>query len=207
MPCGQRYGGDKRRVLMMVIEETQVPDAALPLAALKRQLRMGSGFEEDGLQEDVLLSFLRAALAAIEARTGKALLTRSFLWTHHGWRDAEAAVLPLAPVVAVSRLTLVDRYGVAQDGPRASDTRISDRRADRPVAGFRGWVQKVPAPAGYRPASHCRRTRDRAAGSALPRKRAAPCGRACRAWRPRGGRRPASPRRPHACRPARRRAR
>ena len=100
---------------MMVIEETQVPDAALPLAALKRQLRMGSGFEEDGLQEDVLFSFLRAALAAIEARTGKALLTRSFLWTHHGWRDAEAAVLPLAPVVAVSRLTLVDRYGVAQD--------------------------------------------------------------------------------------------
>lgn len=100
---------------MMVIEETQVPDAALPLAALKRQLRMGSGFEEDGLQDDVLFSFLRAALAAIEARTGKALLTRGFHWTHHGWRDAEAAVLPLAPVVAVSRLTLVDRYGVAQD--------------------------------------------------------------------------------------------
>ncbi|WP_226621683.1 head-tail connector protein [Alloyangia pacifica] len=100
---------------MMVIEETQVPDAALPVAALKRQLRMGSGFEEDGLQDDVLHSFLRAALAAIEARTGKALLVRSFLWTHHGWRDAEGAVFPLAPVVAVSQLTLVDRYGVAQD--------------------------------------------------------------------------------------------
>ncbi|WP_353472000.1 head-tail connector protein [Salipiger sp. H15] len=102
---------------MMVIEETQVADAALPLAALKRQLRMGSGFAEDGLQDDVLLSFLRAALAAIEARTGKALLSRGFLWTLHGWRDAEGAAFPLAPVVAVSRLTLVDRFGVALDVP------------------------------------------------------------------------------------------
>ncbi|MCT4372714.1 head-tail connector protein [Yangia mangrovi] len=100
---------------MMVIEETQVPDTVLPLAALKRQLRMGSGFAEEGLQDDVLYSFLRAALAAIEARTGKALLLRSFLWTLHGWRDVEGAALPLAPVTAVSRLTLVDRYGVAQD--------------------------------------------------------------------------------------------
>lgn len=100
---------------MMVIEETQVPDAALPIAALRRQLRMGSGFAEDGLQDDVLHSFLRAALAAIEARTGKALLSRGFLWTLHGWRDAQGAVFPLAPVSAVSQLTLVDRYGVAQD--------------------------------------------------------------------------------------------
>ncbi|NDV99525.1 head-tail connector protein [Salipiger sp. PrR002] len=99
---------------MMVIEETQVADELLPVEALTAQLRMGSGFDEADLQEPVLRAFLRAALAAIEARTGKALLIRSFLWTLHGWRDPEGAVLPLAPVQSVTELALIDRYGAAQ---------------------------------------------------------------------------------------------
>ncbi|MFC4733690.1 head-tail connector protein [Salipiger abyssi] len=99
---------------MMLIEETQVPDAALPVAALKRHLRLGSGFAEDDVQDAVLGSFLRAALAAIEARTGKALITRGFVWTLNGWRDPEAAVFPVAPVSAVSQLSVVDRFGAAE---------------------------------------------------------------------------------------------
>ena len=69
---------------MMLIEESQLPEAALPVAALRRHLRLGTGFAEDDLQDAVLGSFLRAALAAIEARTGKALMARGFVWTLHG---------------------------------------------------------------------------------------------------------------------------
>ncbi|KUF11938.1 head-tail connector protein [Pseudoponticoccus marisrubri] len=98
---------------MMLVEETQVPEAALPVEALKRHLRLGSGFAEDDVQEAVLGSFLRAALAAIEARTGKALITRGFLATFSTWRDMTGQVLPVAPVTAVTELTIVDRFGGA----------------------------------------------------------------------------------------------
>ena len=57
---------------MMLIEETAVPLAALPLAEFKAHLRLGTGFADDDIQDPVLESFLRAAMAAIEARTGKA---------------------------------------------------------------------------------------------------------------------------------------
>ena len=46
----------------MLIEETNVPDAALPVAAFKAHLRMGTGFAEDTLQDAVLGSFLRSAM-------------------------------------------------------------------------------------------------------------------------------------------------
>ena len=100
---------------MILVEETQVPEAALPVEALKRHLRLGSGFAEDDVQEPVLASFLRAAMAAIEARCSKALIARGFVMTVNAWRDAEAQALPLAPVNAVSALTLVDAYGAATD--------------------------------------------------------------------------------------------
>ncbi|MCR8546586.1 head-tail connector protein [Salipiger sp. P9] len=116
---------------MMLIEETQVPDAALPVEALKRHLRLGSGFAEDDVQDAVLGSFLRAALAAIEARTGKALIARGFVWTLHGWRDAEAAVFPVAPVSAVSQLSVVDRFGAAEVIDPASYRLEADGQAPR----------------------------------------------------------------------------
>ena len=55
----------------MLVEETTVPAAALPIAAFKDHLRLGTGFSEDTIQDSVLEGFLRAAVAAIEARTGK----------------------------------------------------------------------------------------------------------------------------------------
>lgn len=56
---------------MMLVEETTVPLSALPVATFKDHMRMGSGFSDDGVQDGVLEGFLRAAVAAIEARTGK----------------------------------------------------------------------------------------------------------------------------------------
>ncbi len=96
---------------MMLVEETQVPEAALPIAALARHLRLGSGFGEEDLQEAVLGSFLRAAMAAIEARTGKALITRGFVVTFAEWRNAEGQGLPVAPIQSISDVTYVDRFG------------------------------------------------------------------------------------------------
>ncbi len=62
---------------MMLVEQTTVPGAALPVAEFKDHLRLGTGFADDGVQDGVLEAYLRAAMAAIEARTGKILLTRS----------------------------------------------------------------------------------------------------------------------------------
>jgi uncharacterized phiE125 gp8 family phage protein len=97
---------------MMLVEETQVPEAALPVAELKQHLRLGSGFAEDDVQDPVLKSFLRAALAAIEARTGKALIQRSFVVTVDRWREATGQFLPVTPVQSVTDVSIIDQFGV-----------------------------------------------------------------------------------------------
>ncbi|MFT4961673.1 MAG: putative phiE125 gp8 family phage protein [Paracoccaceae bacterium] len=97
---------------MMLIEETTVPDAALPVDPFKAHLRLGTGFGEDSLQDEVLKGFLRAAIAAIEARTGKVLIERGFSWILTGWRDRAGQVLPVAPVTDLAQVTLVDALGV-----------------------------------------------------------------------------------------------
>lgn len=105
---------------MMLVEETSVPLAVLPVAQFKAHLRLGSGFSEDSLQDGVLESFLRAAIAAVEARTGKVLIARSFLWTLDDWRNEQGQGLPVAPVNALSSVSLVDAAGdVAVVAPSA----------------------------------------------------------------------------------------
>ena len=99
---------------MMLVEQTTVPTAALPVAEFKDHLRLGTGFADDGVQDDVLEAYLRAAIATIEARTTKALITRSFSWTLTAWRDLAAQVLPLAPVSAITALSIFDRLGVEE---------------------------------------------------------------------------------------------
>ncbi|UOA26861.1 head-tail connector protein [Pseudosulfitobacter sp. DSM 107133] len=102
---------------MMLIEETTVPDAGLPVDEFKAHLRLGTGFGAGSLQDEVLISFLRAAMAAVEARTGKILLQRGFSWSLTRWRDPDAAALPVAPVVAVSSVEIVDRLGARSAVP------------------------------------------------------------------------------------------
>ncbi|MEM1074956.1 MAG: hypothetical protein AAF665_13850 [Pseudomonadota bacterium] len=96
---------------MMLIEETTVPDSALPVEDFKAHLRLGTGFGQDAMQDEVLAGFLRAAISAIEARTGKILISRSFSWTLNFWRDRDAQVLPVAPVTEVTRVSTLDRLG------------------------------------------------------------------------------------------------
>lgn len=100
---------------MMLVEETQVAEVALPVAALKEHLRLGSGFSETDLQDGVLASFLRAAMAAIEARTSKALIQRGFVVTLEDWQERSVQKLPIAPVQSVTEMTVVDAFGAAQE--------------------------------------------------------------------------------------------
>lgn len=94
---------------MMLIEETAVVQAALPVAEFKAHLRLGSGFAEDNVQDVVLESFLRAAIAGIEARTGKILIEREFSWALTAWRDQTGQALPVAPVTGIVQVTMLNR--------------------------------------------------------------------------------------------------
>ncbi len=125
---------------MMLIEETPIPDAALPVEAFKAHLRLGSGFGPGDVQDAVLLSFMRAAIAAVEGRTNKVLLERGFAQTVTQWRSTLGHVLPLAPVVALTQIERVDHLGM---------------RTDIDLAGF--WLERD---------SHTPRVRP--AGTALP---------------------------------------
>ncbi len=99
---------------MMLVEQTTVPSAALPVAEFKDHLRLGTGFADDGVQDAVLEAYLRAAIATIEARTSKALLQRRFQWRLTAWRDLAAQALPVAPVSAITSLAIVDRMGTEE---------------------------------------------------------------------------------------------
>ena len=98
----------------MLIEQTAVPLEALPLQAMKDHLRLGTGFADDGLQDGLVVAHLRAAIAAIEGRTGKALLARRFLMQLNRWRnDRDGQALPMAPVSALISVTMRDAAGGA----------------------------------------------------------------------------------------------
>lgn len=105
---------------MMLIEQAPVPQAVLPVAEFKDHLRLGTGFADDGQQDALAESYLRAALAAIEGRIGKALIQRVFWLELADWRAPGEQPLPLAPVQAVTSVTLVDAEGaeVAVDAAR-----------------------------------------------------------------------------------------
>ncbi len=115
---------------MTLIEETAVPDGTLPVEKLKAHLRLGTGFADDTVQDGVLISFLRAAIASVEARTGKVLIERDFMLSVTEWRVPDAQVLPVAPAVVVSMMTLVDRLGVRTDV--ADDAYWLERDAQQP---------------------------------------------------------------------------
>lgn len=111
---------------MMVVELTSITTGVLPLAELRAQLRLGTGFGEDTLQDGVLEALLRAAIAAIEGRTGKALIRRQFVWTLTGWRDPSGQSLPVAPVTAIDEMRLFSRTGAETVADPAAYRLIQD---------------------------------------------------------------------------------
>lgn len=128
----------------MVLEETGVvPGSALPVAALADHLRLGTAFQGDALQAGLLESQLRAAIAVIEARTAKALLSRGFRLVLGGWRGEGAQALPVAPVSALGEVALVDAAG-ARVVLEAGRFRL-ERDAHRPkLAAVSGALPAIP---------------------------------------------------------------
>ena len=105
---------------MILTELTSIPAASLPLSLLKNHLQVGTGFTPDSEQDELLEAYLRAAIAAVEARTGLVLLTRSFVWSLSGWRHYDRQELPVRPVSQIAEVKLIDRHG----GEDAIDTAV-----------------------------------------------------------------------------------
>lgn len=99
---------------MMLTEQTVVPGSALPVQAFRDHLRLGTGFADDGLQNGLIETHLRAAITAIEGRTGKALLLRRFRVRLSRWREIQGTQsLPVAPVSEIVSVSLRDAIGLA----------------------------------------------------------------------------------------------
>jgi len=119
---------------MDVSETTEVPEAALPIEAFRAHLRLGTGFADETSADGALAGYLRAAIAVIEARTGKALIARGFRLVLAHWRWPDAQALPVAPVSAVDGVALRTRSG---DVSAVSDARwrlMVDRHRPKIVA-------------------------------------------------------------------------
>lgn len=129
---------------MMLTEQTTVPGTALPVQELKDHLRLGSGFSDGSLQDGLIESYLRAAIAAIEARIGKMLIQRRFLWVLDCWRDGDEQALPVSPVSSIASVTLIDAAGGAVIVPAASYRLIPDLHRPR-LAGKGTTLPTIPA--------------------------------------------------------------
>ncbi len=128
---------------MMLTEVTPVPQAALPIAALKEHLRLAAGFALAPDQDGLLEGYLRAALAAIEGRIAKALIQRRFAWSIEDWSDPSGQALPIAPVAAVQSLTLYAEDGTPSVIPPTQYRLVSDLHRPR-IAGTGILLPDVP---------------------------------------------------------------
>lgn len=107
---------------MILTELNSVPSATLPIARLADHLRLGTEFAETSLQNDLLEVYLRAAISAIEGKTGRVILQRSFLWQLTGWRYSDAQILPVRPVASITALRTYSRSGaVTEHSPDTYD--------------------------------------------------------------------------------------
>lgn len=128
---------------MMLIENTAVPTAALPLPAFKDHLRLGTGFVDDGGEDALLEALLRAAIAAVEGRTGKVFLARSYTWVVNVWRSADRQALPVAPVASITSLRLVDPTGNSTVVLPETYSLVQDRHVPC-VVGRGGALPSIP---------------------------------------------------------------
>ncbi len=128
----------------MTLEEvTTVPAFDLNIDGFRAHLRLGTGFSDDDATAPVLEACLRAALAAIEARTGKVLLQRRFRWSLAAWRSPGCQAMPVAPVTEVTGVQLLTRQGDAVPLDVASV--VLTRDSQRPtLTGANGRLPTVP---------------------------------------------------------------
>lgn len=129
---------------MILTELSAPPLAALPLRAFAEHLRLGSGFADDGAEDAVLEVYLRAAMAAIEARLGRVLLARPFGWTVSRWREEASQGLPVAPVVSVEAIRLRDADGSETEVEAEAWSVLRDAQRPRLVGRFGRNLPRIP---------------------------------------------------------------
>ena len=119
---------------MDLIETSVVADEDLPVAAFRAHLRLGTGFADDTSGDALLVQHLRGAIAMIEGRIGKALMSRDFRLTLPGWRWPDAQAIPVAPVTNVALVTLVDAEGTETVAPATAWRLVVDRHRPQILA-------------------------------------------------------------------------
>ena len=120
----------------MLVETTPVAGTALPIGALAEHLRLSRGFTDDSGLDAELERAMRAALAALEARTGKAILRRGFVQTVTSWSMTERHVLPIAPVSSIEAVRITDRSGAEQILDPGSYSLVTDAHCPSLVPHF-----------------------------------------------------------------------
>lgn len=128
---------------MDLIETSSVNDGLLPVAALRAHLRLGTGFADEATGDALLLQYLRAAIATVESRTGKALIARGFRLVLDRWRWADAQALPVAPVSAIDAVTLTDAGGQQTAIDPARWRLVADRHRPQ-IAATGATLPQVP---------------------------------------------------------------
>ena len=129
---------------MNLIEITKLGSAALPIVELREFLRFGSGLSDDGVQDTVLESCLRAAMGAIEARTAKILILREFRWQTDSFRmENGGAVLPVSPLSWIRYFSIVARDDSLTSIPRTDFVVQNDHQRERMVP-INGTMPKIP---------------------------------------------------------------
>ena len=119
---------------MELIETSGVAVEDLPVVAFRTHLRLGTGFANEASLDPELARYLTAAIARIEARTGKALLCRSYRLTLQAWRTADSQSLPVAPAASVEAIALRNRSGTAKLVAAERYRLIADRHRPQIVA-------------------------------------------------------------------------
>lgn len=129
---------------MILTEVSAPPAAAVPVRAFAEHLALGSGFADDGAQDAVLELYLRAAMAAVEARLGRALLAREFAWSVACWREAASQAMPIGPVGAVASVTLIAADGSEEAADPESWSVVRDSQRPRLVGRFGRSLPRIP---------------------------------------------------------------
>jgi uncharacterized phiE125 gp8 family phage protein len=129
---------------MILTEVSAPPVAAVPVRAFAQHLALGSGFADDGSQDTALEIYLRAAMAAIEARLGRAMLAREFSLSLPCWREESSHTLPIGPVRSVESVTLIDADGSEEAADPDAWSVLRDSQRPRLVGRFGRSLPRIP---------------------------------------------------------------
>jgi uncharacterized phiE125 gp8 family phage protein len=129
---------------MVLTEVSAPPSAAVPVRAFAEHLRLGTGFADAGTEDPLLELYLRAAMAAIEARIGRALLVREFSWTVTQWREDSSQGLPVAPIRSVDAITLISAEDIETPVEASAWSVIRDADRPRLVGRFGRSLPAIP---------------------------------------------------------------